>query len=191
VVWPDAAHRGAACAEALVAADELARGLDVPVFLYGELAAGRTRAELRRGGPQELRRRMAAGELAPDFGPPRPHPTAGATLVAARPPLVAFNLWLAPVATLDEARATAAAVRARLPGVRALALQLGDRLQVSMNVERPDLVSLAEVTAAVRARVPVVEGELVGLAPRAALEGFPTDVPLDGAERVLEDALTS
>ena len=119
------------------------------------------------------------------------HPTAGATLVAARPPLVAFNLWLAPVATLDEARAAAAAVRARLPGVRALGLQLGDRLQVSMNVERPDLVSLAEVTAAVRARVPVVEGELVGLAPRAALEGFPTDVPLDGAERVLEDALTS
>jgi glutamate formiminotransferase len=191
VVWPDAAHRGAACAEALVVADELARRLDVPVFLYGELGGGRTRAELRRGGQHELRRRMAAGELTPDFGPPRLHPTAGATLVAARPPLVAFNLWLAPVATLDEARAAAAAVRARLPGVRALGLQLGDRLQVSMNVERPDLVSLAEVTAAVRERVPVVEGELVGLAPRAALEGFPDDVPLDGAERVLEDALTS
>jgi glutamate formiminotransferase len=191
VVWPDAAHRGAACAEALVAADELARRLHVPVFLYGELGGGRTRAELRRGGQRELRRRMAAGELTPDFGPPRMHPTAGATLVAARPPLVAFNLWLAPVATLDEARAAAAAVRARLPGVRALGLQLGDRLQVSMNVERPDLVSLAEVTAAVRARVPVVEAELVGLAPRAALEGFPPDVPLDRAERVLEDALTS
>jgi hypothetical protein len=43
----------------------------------------------------------------------------------------------------------------------------------------------------VRARVPVVEAELVGLAPRAALEGFPPDVPLDGGERVLEDALTS
>jgi glutamate formiminotransferase len=191
VIWPDAAHRGAACAEALVAADELARRLDVPVFLYGELGGGRTRAELRRGGPRELRRRMAEGELAPDFGPPRLHPTAGATLVAARPPLVAFNLWLAPVATLDEARAAAATVRARLPGVRALGLQLGDRLQVSMNLERPDLVSLAEVTAAVRASVPVVGAELVGLAPRAALEGFPRDVPLDGAERVLEDALTS
>jgi len=191
VVWPDAAHRGAACAEALVAADGLGRRLEVPVFLYGELGGGRTRAELRRGGPQELQRRMAAGELSPDFGPPRLHPTAGATLVAARPPLVAFNLWLAPGATLDEARAAAATVRCQLPGVRALGVQLGDRLQVSMNVERPDLVSLAEVTAAVRARVPVVGGELVGLAPRAALEGFPHDVPLDGAERVLEDALTS
>ena len=73
--------------------------------------------------------------------------------------------------------------------MRALGLQLGERLQVSMNVERPDLVSLAELTAAVRARVPVTGAELVGLAPRAALEGFPTDVPLDGAGRILEDAL--
>jgi len=188
-VWVDAAHEGAACAEALVAADELGRTLELPVFLYGELAGGRTRAELRRGGPQELARRMAAGELRPDFGPPRLHPTAGATLVAARPPLVAFNLWLAETATLDQARATAAALREQLPGVRALGLQLGERLQVSMNVERPDLVSLAELTAAVRARVPVTGAELVGLAPRAALEGFPADVPLDGAGRSLEDAL--
>ena len=189
VVWVDAAHEGAACAEALVAADELARQLALPVFLYGDLAGGRTRAELRRGGPAELARRMAAGELRPDFGPPRLHPTAGATLVAARPPLVAFNLWLADSATLDQARATAAAIREQLPGVRALGLQLGERLQVSMNVERPDLVGLAEVTAAVRERVPVAGAELVGLAPRAALEGFPADVPLDGADRILEDAL--
>jgi glutamate formiminotransferase len=103
--------------------------------------------------------------------------------------LVAFNLWLAETATLDQARATAAALREQLPGVRALGLQLGERLQVSMNVERPDLVSLAELTAAVRARVPVTGAELVGLAPRAALEGFPADVPLDGAGRSLEDAL--
>ena len=51
---------------------------------------------------------MAAGELRPDFGPRAPHPTAGATLVAARPPLVAFNLELAAPATLDDARAIAA-----------------------------------------------------------------------------------
>jgi len=191
IVWVDAAHEGAACAEALVVADELARRLELPVFLYGELAGGRTRAELRRGGPQALAQRMASGELRPDFGPPRLHPTAGATLVAARPPLVAFNLWLADTATLDEARATAAAIREELPGVRALGLQLGDRLQVSMNVERPDLVGLAELTAVVRERVPVTGAELVGLAPRAALAGFPADVPLDGAHRVLEDALPS
>jgi glutamate formiminotransferase / 5-formyltetrahydrofolate cyclo-ligase len=191
VVWVDAAHEGAACAEALVAADELARQLELPVFLYGELAGGRTRADLRRGGPKELAERIASGELRPDFGPPRLHPTAGATLVAARPPLVAFNLWLADSATLDDARATAAAIRKQLPGVRSLGLRLGERLQVSMNVERPDLVSLAEVTEAVRARVPVTGAELVGLAPRSALEGFPADVPLDGAQRILEDALPS
>ncbi|MGH3493638.1 MAG: hypothetical protein ACRDQ1_10420, partial [Sciscionella sp.] len=86
--------RGAACAEALVLADLLADRLALPVFLYGRLAGGRTRAQLRRGGPAELARRIAAGELVPDFGPARLHPTAGATLVAARPPLVAFNVEL-------------------------------------------------------------------------------------------------
>src|SRR5919204_4144749 len=86
VVHLDEARRGAACAEALVAADLIGSELDVPVFLYGALAAGRTRAELRRGGPGELARRMREGELKPDFGPPEPHPTAGATLVAPPPP---------------------------------------------------------------------------------------------------------
>jgi glutamate formiminotransferase / 5-formyltetrahydrofolate cyclo-ligase len=194
IVWVDAAHEGAACAEALVAADELARALELPVFLYGELAGGRTRAELRQGGPQELASRMASGELKPDFGPPRLHPTGGATLVAARPPLVAFNLWLDERATPDQAREAAKAIRETtpggLPGVRALGLQLGDRLQVSMNIERPDLVSLAEVTKAVRRHVPVTEGELVGLVPRQALEGFPQDVPMDTDGRTLEDALS-
>src|SRR4051795_1519476 len=77
--------RGAATAEALVLADELGE-LGIPVFLYGDLGGGRTRAELRRGGPPELQRRMAAGELTPDFGPRRGHPTAGGPPMAARPP---------------------------------------------------------------------------------------------------------
>jgi glutamate formiminotransferase / 5-formyltetrahydrofolate cyclo-ligase len=194
IVWVDAAHEGAACAEALVTADELARRLELPVFLYGDLAGGRTRAELRRGGPSELARRIAAGELRPDFGPPRLHPTGGATLVAARPPLVAFNLWLDERATLDDAREAATAIRETtpggLPGVRALGVQLGERLQISMNIERPDLVSLAEVTEAVRRHVPVTDGELVGLAPQQALEGFPTDVPLATEGKILEEALS-
>ncbi len=54
---------------------------------------------------------MAAGELRPDFGPGAPHPTAGAVLVAARPPLVAFNVELAPPATLADARRIAALIR--------------------------------------------------------------------------------
>src|ERR1700729_1087800 len=83
LVYLDSSHRGAACAEALVVASELGDDLGVPVFLYGELAQGRTRAELRRGGVAGLARRLSTGELRPDFGPPRMHPTAGATLVAA------------------------------------------------------------------------------------------------------------
>src|SRR5688500_13265900 len=74
IVYLAEGERGAACAEALGLADELGQ-LGVPVYLYGELAGGRTRAELRRPG----------GLGQPDFGP-RSHPTAGATLVAARPP---------------------------------------------------------------------------------------------------------
>jgi glutamate formiminotransferase len=82
IVWTDPADRGAACAEALVLADRLASELDLPVLLYGALGGGRSRADLRRGGPDALALRLARGELAPDFGPRRAHPTAGATLVA-------------------------------------------------------------------------------------------------------------
>ena len=86
---------GAAYADALVLGDMLGDELELPVFLYGALADGRTRAELRRGGLTGLAKRIGTGELRPDFGPTRLHPTAGAVLVAARPPLVAFNVELA------------------------------------------------------------------------------------------------
>src|SRR5215212_7727181 len=72
VVHLDASQHGAACVEALVTADELGRHLGLPVLLYGALAGGRTRAELRRGGLGELARRLEGGELAPDFGPSCP-----------------------------------------------------------------------------------------------------------------------
>lgn len=191
--------RGAACAEALVAADLLGRELGLPVFLYGELAGGRTRAELRRGGIAGLAQRMASGEARPDFGPVRPHPTAGAALVAARAPLVAFNLLLAPPATAADARAIAAAVREGgehgLAGVRAIGFELASRggaAQVSLNVEDPHATPLREVVEAVRRRAAVSEAELVGLAPRAAFEGFPEDLPIPGfdpARRLIENAL--
>jgi len=187
--------RGAACAEALVLADELAHELALPVFLYGALAGGRTRAELRRGGPAALQARVDAGELAPDFGPRRLHPTAGAVLVAARPPLVAFNVVIdAPLAT---ARAAAAAIRddgsgGGLPSIRALGLELpaSGRIQVSTNIEDHTRTSAADVVAAVRRFAPVQRAELVAPAPRAALRDFPADVPLDGPA-ALEDQLPS
>jgi glutamate formiminotransferase len=186
IVYLDDGARGAACAEALVLAELLAGELDLPVFLYGDLAGGRTRAMLRRGGPAGLQRRIDAGELRPDYGPPRLHPTAGATLVAARAPLLAFNVELAPPASLDGARAIAARIREGgpegLPGVRALGLHLArqDVVQVSVNVEDHRTVSLADIVAAVARHAPVRGGELVAPIPRAALADFPGTVPLRG-----------
>jgi glutamate formiminotransferase len=194
IVHLRAADRGAACAEALVLADLLGHELGLAVFLYGALAGGRTRAELRRGGPAELARRVAAGELRPDFGPARLHPTAGATLVAARPPLVAFNIELAPPATLQDARAIAALIREGGPeglaGVRAIGLWLEQRrlAQVSTNVEDHLRTPLAEVVSAVARHARPMGAELVGLAPVAAFDGFPDDLTLAGYATI-EDRL--
>jgi glutamate formiminotransferase len=200
VVYLDDSARGAACAEALVVADRIGHELGVPVLLYGELAGDRrerSRADLRRGGVAALGQRLAAGSIAPDFGPAALHPSAGATLVAAREPLVAFNLQLAPPATVDDARRVAALIRdggeQGMPGLRAIAVQLGGGVaQLSMNVERPLQLPLAEIVEHVARHVPLHSGELVGLAPRAALDGFPAELPMpgfDASRHVIEQAL--
>jgi glutamate formiminotransferase / 5-formyltetrahydrofolate cyclo-ligase len=196
IVFLDDADRGAACAEVLVLGDRLGDELGLPVFLYGILADGRTRAELRRGGPPALKARLEAGELRPDFGPRRFHPTAGAVLVAARPPLVAFNVELAPPATEADAKRIAADIREGgahgLPGVRAIGLYLAHRncAQVSTNVENHRRVPLARLIAAVGAQAKIAEAELVGLAPRATFDGFPEDVVVR-YRRSVEDALAA
>ena len=201
VVYLDDERRGAACAEALTAAGLVGEELGVPVFLYGELATRpehRERAAIRKGGPQELGRRIEAGELVPDFGPRRAHPTAGAVLAAARPPLIAFNVDLASD-DVELARAIAAELRESgggLPGVRALGLYLDDRrrAQVSTNVHDHRATPLREIVARVRERAEVAEAELIGLAPRAAFEGFPEDVPLRGFDperHLIEDVLAA
>jgi glutamate formiminotransferase / 5-formyltetrahydrofolate cyclo-ligase len=200
LVYFDERMRGAASAEALVVGDRIASELGVPVFLYGELAGetpGRTRAELRRGGVAGLAQRLAADDVRPDFGPAELHPSAGAVLVAAREPLVAFNVQLRAPATIDDARLVASLVReggARgLPGVRAIAIALGGGVvQVSMNIERPLELPLVDVVKAVDTLAPVASGELVGLAPRAAFEGLSPDLPLPGfdpARHLIENAL--
>lgn len=199
VVYVDDARRGAACAEALTAAGLIGEELGVPVILYGDLATRperRERAFLRQGGWRRLAERIEAGEVVPDYGPRRAHPSAGVVLAAARPPLVAFNVELASD-DLELARSIAAELRESgggLPGVRALGLRLSDRgrAQVSTNVQDHLRVPLREVVEAVRRRAPVAAAEIVGLAPRAALEGFPDDVPLRGFDperQLLESAL--
>jgi glutamate formiminotransferase len=125
------------------------------------------------------------------------HRGAGATLVAARPPLVAFNVALAPPATVRDARAIAEQIREGgrdgLPGVRALGLALSDDVaQVSMNIEQPFELPLVKVLDAVRAHAEVASAELVGLAPAAAFDGFPAEVPMPGFDpqrHLIENAL--
>jgi glutamate formiminotransferase len=171
--------------------------LGLPVFLYGELAPGRGPAFFRRGGPDELQRRIDAEELKPDFGPARLHESAGAVLVGARRPLVAFNVNLR--GDLEAAREVAAIVRESgggFPGVRALGLDLPSAglVQVSMNVEDweaaalHDIVARVEQEALFRGAV-VVGSELVGLMPAgAAAAAAGAMLRIDGfdSSRVLE-----
>ncbi|MEY2516365.1 MAG: glutamate formiminotransferase / 5-formyltetrahydrofolate cyclo-ligase [bacterium] len=194
IVHLDAARRGAACVEALVAGEELGRA-GLPVFVYGPLAAGRSRAELRRGGVAALAERLQRGELTPDFGPTTIDPRHGAVLVAARPPLVAFNIELAAPATIDGARAIAALIREGgaegLEGVRALGLELparGHVAQVSTNVEDHLATPLATLVTAIARHADVAACELVGLAPAAAFDGFPPAIAVRH-RRTVEDAL--
>jgi len=199
VVWMDGSQRGAAGAEALTAAARVGDEVGLPVFLYGDLATRpehSERAWLRRGGPAGIAERMEAGELVPDFGPPRAHPTAGVVLATARRPLVAFNVDLA-TDDVELAKSIAAELREAdggLPGVRALGLYLESRgrAQVSTNVHDHLAVPLAEIVERVRARAPIAEAELIGLAPRAAFDGWPDDVSLHGfspERHILEEAL--
>jgi glutamate formiminotransferase len=204
VVYLRAEDRAMARDEALAVANRLAGELEVPVFLYGELASSperRERAFFREGGLDQLVERLERRELEPDFGPPRAHPTAGATLVAARPPLVAFNLELG-TDDVELARRIAARVREAgggLPGVRAIGVELERQgaVQISTNVHDPFEVPLQAVVQAVRTEagregVEIVAAQLVGLAPAAAIDGFPTDLPLrdfDERKHVLENRL--
>ena len=179
-------------------AERIAAELVLPVFVYGELAPGRGPAFFRRGGTEELARRLESGELAPDFGPPRLDERAGAVIVGARRPLIAFNVDLMD-ADLVVARAIAAVVRERgggFPGVRALGLDLplAGRVQVSMNVEDWEAAALHEILARVEEEATargarVLGSELVGLMPAgaaAAAAGAQLNIADFDASRVLE-----
>jgi len=187
------------------AALELARRvgdeLGLPVFLYGEVGAGRGPAFFRKGGVEELARRLRSGEVVPDFGPSELDPGAGGVIVGARRPLIAFNVDLRG-GTVDDARAIATVVRERdggFPGVRALGLDLpaAGRVQVSMNVEDWEAASLHEILARIEAEAAargarVAASELVGLMPAgAAAAAAGAMLRIDGfdASRLIETRL--
>jgi len=183
---------------------EIARRFNIPVFLYEEAAVnpGRKNLEdIRRGEFEGLAAKMRAPEWAPDFGPATPHPSAGATVVGARMPLIAYNINLA-TDRLDVAKKIAATIRQSSGGfryVKAAGFRLENRgiVQVSMNLtnfEKTPIFRVFETVKREAARygVAILESEIVGLVPSAALTGaaeFYLQLEGFNADQVLENKL--
>jgi glutamate formiminotransferase len=192
---------------ALAVARRVGEEVGLPVFLYGEIGNGRRPAFFRRGGLDELGRRISAGDVTPNFGPAALDPRVGTVLVGVRAPLLAFNLELD--GSVETAMDVAREVRESsggLPGVQALGLALpSGTVQVSTNVVDLDAtaphVLVEHVVRAAEARgTRVVRGELVGLVPAGAVgaaaaaaggsdplddRGLPTAAALEAARRAL------
>jgi glutamate formiminotransferase len=179
----------------------LAHRFDLPVYLYAEAATRPERrllADIRRPQFEGLAAAMAHPGGEPDFGPRRPHPSAGATVVGARPFLIAWNVNLAST-DLGVARQIARAIRERdggLARVQALGLFL-DALgvaQVSMNLLDFRVTPMWRVWEAVKelaqqSGVELLESELIGLAPLAALEEVAAHIGI-GPDRPIPDRIT-
>ncbi len=162
-------------------AGEVSRRHGLPVFLYEEAArtpARRNLEDIRRGEFEGLAAKLRLPEWKPDFGPAEPHPSAGASVFGARMPLIAYNINLA-TDRIEVARRVAAAVRHSSGGLRyvkAMGVVLADRgiVQVSMNLtnyEKTPMFRVYELVKREAARdgVSVLESEIIGLVPSAAL----------------------
>ncbi|MBL8141797.1 MAG: glutamate formimidoyltransferase [Acidobacteria bacterium] len=159
----------------------IADRFEVPVFLYEDaasVAARKNLEDVRRGEFEGLADKLTRDEWVPDFGPRRAHPSAGACIVGARMPLVAFNINLATT-RLDVAKKIATAVRFSSGGLRfvkamGIALDGRDAVQVSMNLTNYEKTPVFRVfdmvqREAARYGVSVLESEIVGLVPAGAL----------------------
>ena len=183
---------------------EIARRFNVPVYLYEEASnnpARKNLEDIRRGEFEGLAAKTAAEGWAPDFGPASPHPTAGATVVGARMPLIAYNINLA-TDRLDVAKKIAAAIRHSSGGyrfVKAMGILLEERgiVQVSMNLTNYEKTPIFRVFETVKREaerygVQVLESEIVGLVPSAALNAaaeFYLQIEGFKADQVLENRL--
>jgi glutamate formiminotransferase len=182
----------------------IAERFDLPVYLYARAATRSDRevlADIRRPQYEGLKSLIAEPEHAPDFGPSRLHPTAGAVAIGARPFLIAYNINLRSK-DVELAKNIARRVRERsggLPRVQALGLWLEDLgcAQVSMNLLDHTVTPMWRVWETVRAvaeseGVELFESELIGLCPLAALvevadhAEVPTDLTVE--ERITQAA---
>lgn len=184
--------------------EEVARRHALPVYLYEEASTNPARKNLediRRGEFEGLAAKMAKDGWAPDFGPAAPHASAGASVIGARMPLIAYNINL-NTNRLDVAKKIATAVRHSSGGLRfvkAMGVELSDRgiVQVSMNLtnyEKTPIFRVFEMVKreAERYGVMVLESEIVGLIPNAALTSaaeFYLQIEGFKAEQVLETKL--
>ena len=188
---------------------EVAARFGVPVFLYEDASTNPARKNLediRRGEFEGLAAKLALPGWTPDFGPAAPHPSAGASVIGARMPLIAYNINL-NTNRLDVAKKIAAAIRHSSGGyrfVKAMGVTLADRgiVQVSMNLtnfEKTPIFRVFETVKREAARygVTILESEIVGLVPSAALnaaaefylqiEGFKADQVLENKLRLTTD----
>ena len=162
-------------------AQSVAQRFNLPVYLYEEASSNPLRKNLediRRGEFEGLAAKMATEGWAPDYGPAAPHPSAGASVIGARMPLIAYNINL-DTDRIEVARKIAAAVRFSSGGfryVKAMGVMLADRgiVQVSMNLTNFEKTPILRVFEAVKREaerygVRVLESEIVGLVPSAAL----------------------
>src|SRR5918912_1140465 len=161
--------------------ERVGRELEIPVFLYERAATRPDRenlADVRRGEFEGLREEIGRNpNRAPDYGPPRIHPTFGAVAIGARPFLVAYNVYLGPASNVEVARAVAKAVRGSSGGLRyvkALGLEVDGQAQVSMNLVDIERTPLFRAFDAVKMEaqshgVAPTWSEIVGLVPERVL----------------------
>lgn len=182
----------------------VAERFGIPVFLYEEASDNPLRKNLediRRGEFEGLAAKMASPAWAPDFGPATPHPTAGASVIGARMPLIAYNINL-NTDRLDVAKKIAAAIRHSSGGLRyvkAMGVKVEDRhlVQVSMNLTNYQKTPIFRVFEMVRREaerhgVTILESEIVGLVPSAALVGaaeYYLQLERFGEDQILENRL--
>jgi len=160
---------------------EIARRYGIPVYLYEAAAATPERQNLeniRRGQFEGIRAEIETNPARkPDFGEPKVHPTAGATVVGARKALIAYNVFL-NTADVDVAKKIAKAVRFSSGGLRFVkgaGFLVRGMAQVSMNLTDFEQTPIHRVfefvkREAERYGVVPVSSEIVGLIPKAALE---------------------
>ncbi|HEY7293318.1 MAG TPA: glutamate formimidoyltransferase [Vicinamibacterales bacterium] len=186
----------------------VAERFKIPVFLYEEASSNpqrRNLEDIRRGEFEGLAAKMASPGWSPDFGPAAPHASAGASVIGARMPLIAYNINLA-TDRLDVAKKIAAAIRHSSGGyryVKAAGFRLESRgiVQVSMNLTNFEKTPMFRVFETVKREaerhgVSILESEIVGLVPSAALmaaaefylqiEGFKTEQVLEEKMRKAE-----